>query len=167
MSKKERKCDYPEEEREPEEKCVNPTEFSDKDIEAIVQTNMQILDLTEYGMRRQRAKKKSTELMWSNEAEKWVIVYKPVNPNEVVELDANEILVPFSKARMQRLACHLKTLPLFYASIEAQARGKATRKSALALWLDAQPKEARESELYKALEQQYWEELTKQGEEEK
>lgn len=144
------------------ESCIEPPQFTENDLAAIVEANIQILERTYYGLRRERPKNKSTQLSWSNGSKSWIVYYDTVKSNEEAELDANQILVPFSPERMKRVVCHLKPLPLYYASTESKLRGESTQKSALMIWLEGQPEELRKTELYKALEQQYWDEITEE-----
>jgi MoaA/NifB/PqqE/SkfB family radical SAM enzyme len=103
----------------------------------------------------------SIKLSWSNGIRSWLMKDDPkIEKGEEVRLDANEIIVPVSPLRMDRIICYLNDLPLYSASIEAQERGEFSRKEALAVWLKGQPDI--ESDLYKRLQEQYFDILEKE-----
>ena len=109
-------------------------DLTHKDLSAVDVTDKEIMKRTGYGVRREVAKEPSTRIVWSNAGAHWIVYLNRIEPGTEVELDANEIMVPFSPARMERIADFLVELPLYAASIEAKMRGAETPWTADATW---------------------------------
>jgi hypothetical protein len=111
--------------------------LNERDLRALLIATEEIAKRTSYGIRKELAEEKSTILAWSNASKKW-FVYGKVDKGEEVSLDANMILVPFSPGRAERIADCLPTLPLYYLSFEAQARGEVNPVEAAREWAKKQ-----------------------------
>lgn len=72
---------------------------------------------TTYGVRKETATKRGYKLSWSNASARWNCYYS-VNKGEVVELDANQILVYGNKKNIEIVITELDPLPLYKNSYE-------------------------------------------------
>lgn len=100
--------------------CVEER-LNERDLEVLIYTTLQIQDRTSYGLRRELAQERGTVIIWSNAAKRWNIS-RPVEKGEEILLDANEIFVPASPARLARILGCLPPLPLYMLSFEAKQR---------------------------------------------
>jgi len=116
--------------------------LSREELEAFLDVNNEIKRRTSYGFRKEVVKKdNSTVLVWSNSREEWIpmppdSIYgeKTSKAGNVIELDANMILVPFSYDVVKKFAKCLEPLPLYYCSREAVERGKVPPEEAAFCW---------------------------------
>lgn len=97
--------------------------LSDADIRAAKKINELIDQRRYYGVREELAESDSTVIAWSNATRDWIVEVArgKIKVGERVKLDANEVLVPFSPARIERVKPFLKPLPLYMLSFEAKA----------------------------------------------
>ncbi len=99
------------------------TKLSDFDVAAAKKINELIDERRFYGVREEMAEVDSTVIIWSNEARNWFVerARGRIKAGERVKLDANEVLVPFSPVRIERVIGFLKPPPLYMLSYEAKA----------------------------------------------
>jgi len=128
---------------------LSAKDLTRKDLIAVDITDKEIMKRTEYGMRGEVAKEPSTKIVWSNGGACWIVYPRRIEPGTEVGLDANEIIVPFSPARMERIADFLVELPLYAASTEAKIRGVETPWRADATWAVGQIKRLIREEIEK------------------
>lgn len=129
--------------------CVKLSEFTDKDWKCLIAANTKSGTLLSYGVKGSIAKGRSTKMSWSNGARSW-FTHQPVEEEESIRLDANEMLIPCSVKRANRLRCYINELPLYYGSTEAKKRGEVTAEESLSIYtegklghiIDKLPKEA-------------------------
>lgn len=113
----------------------DPKVLTDNDAFAIATADDKIKKRTYYGMRREKADKPSVTLSWSNGSRSWSVSSRRIEAGEEVTIDANEILVPFSPTRMNRVLPCVIDLPLYFASTEAWARDEVvSAKTAIEVW---------------------------------
>ena len=111
--------------RRPEVK-PSAKDLTKEDLRAVTVTDERITERTGYGVRSEIAEEPSTEISWSNGGACWVVYPRRIEPGTEVELDANEIIVPYSPVRMDRIVDFLIELPLYRLSTEAGLRGVET-----------------------------------------
>lgn len=97
--------------------------------------NREIKQRTSYGAREVRLPKKGepTVVFWSNAAEAWGVDEQKSRRarqamrkgQEGIELDANEILLPYHPWLVERILTEFDRLPLYSQSMEARHRGAA------------------------------------------
>jgi len=110
--------------------CQN---LNERDLKALIEVSREIEKRTSYGLRKELAEEKSTVLAWSNASKAW-FVYRTVDKGEEVILDANQILVPISPGRAERIRKCLPALPLYALSFEAKERGEVPKAEATIAW---------------------------------
>jgi hypothetical protein len=103
-------------------------------LKAVVrESNKKIAERTWYGLRQERLPKTGdfTILYWSNGPSIWFVDNRTQsamvardNGLESVRLDANQILVPFHQALVQKVISGLDDIPLYEYSMEAKERGE-------------------------------------------
>lgn len=81
--------------------------------------NNDIAKRTKYGIREQIAYGRGYVLSWSNANKCWNIIYR-VKMNDVVNLDANQILVESKRKDIDEVLGQLDQLPLYKNSFEAR-----------------------------------------------
>lgn len=117
------------------EGCAKASErFSEKDWEAVVMINDEISKRTSYGTREERADEPSIVLSWSNAGKTWYIMRRKVDTGEIETLDANQLLVPISSVRYNRIKECLGVLPLYFGSTEAWSKGEMAHADAIEIW---------------------------------
>ncbi len=91
--------------------------------------NEQIKELTEYGMRHVKILKSYpnfTILNWSNGSKEWYThhtdITKQYKKGDVLNLDANQLIVPFKRSKVLEIINQLNNLPLFKNSTEARSK---------------------------------------------
>ena len=110
--------------------CQN---LNERDLRALIEVSREIEKRTSYGLRKELAEEKGTVLAWSNASKTW-FVYRTVDKGEEVVLDANQILVPISPGRAERIRKCLPALPLYALSFEAKERGEVPEVEATISW---------------------------------
>jgi uncharacterized protein YggL (DUF469 family) len=99
----------------------------------IKESNKKIAERTSYGLRQERLPKTGdfTILYWSNGPSIWFVdnrtqsvMFARDNGLDSVRLDANQILVPFHQALVQKVISGLDDIPLYVYSTEAKERGE-------------------------------------------
>jgi len=85
-----------------------------------------------YGLREELSKGTTTKIFWTNGSAQWYID-RTHKQGDIVTLDANEIVLPFSERATERIIKYLIALPLYKLSFEAQQRGHAP-ENARDLW---------------------------------
>ena len=128
---------------------LSAKDLTNKDLSAVDITDEEIMKRTRYGVRKEVAKEPSTEIMWSNGDACWIVCLNQIEPGTKVELDANEIIVPFSRVQMERIANFLVELPLYAASSEAKMHGVETPWKADATWAMGQIERLTQEEIEK------------------
>lgn len=124
--------------REIAERC-DPGVLTEDDAVAIETADEMIKKRTYYGMRTERASKPSVILTWSNGGRQWLVSRNRIEQGTDISLDANEILVPFSPVRMDRVQPCVIDLPLYFGSLEAWARDDIVeQKTAILVWASGQ-----------------------------
>jgi len=124
--------------REIAERC-DPGVLTDSDANAIVTADEMVKKRTYYGMRAERASKPSVILTWSNGGRQWLVDPNRIEPETDVSIDANQILVPFSSVRMNRVLPCVIDHPLYFGSLEAWARDDIVeQKTAIMVWASGQ-----------------------------
>ena len=129
--------------------CIKLSEFSETDWKCLIAANSKSSSMTSYGVKGSTVKKRGTKLSWSNGSRTWY-VHQPVEEGDSIRLDANEMIIPCSVKRAQRLRCYIHELPLYYGSTEAKVRGEVSAKESLDIYtegklgsvIDNLPKEA-------------------------
>jgi len=112
------------------EKCK---QLNDRDWEAVLLANYEIQERTAYGVRRELAQERSTKIFWSDAAKKWC-VEGGIEKGRDVALDANEVIVPKSPLRMERVVECLIDLPLYALSTEAGMRKEVEPQKQSLVW---------------------------------
>jgi hypothetical protein len=100
--------------------------FSEGDWKALLFANDEVGKLCFYGLRNVKVEKDGSLLSWSNGGKQWYVSYDKVKKGRDLKLDANELYLPFSPERCNRIKPCLRDLPLYYCSTEAQARGEVS-----------------------------------------
>lgn len=100
----------------------NSVEFN-RAKSVIAETNQKISRLTGYGLRREYAEKPSRIIRWANDPQRWF----PSQGKEVVgevDLDADQVLVPYDDFTVERIVGQLEGHPLWRLSLEAREKGE-------------------------------------------
>ena len=121
------------------EGCIKASEnFTERDWEICKLANEKIARRLSYGIREELVDDDGIRLSWSNGAKAWFSSGNKIKKGEVVSMDANEMFLPISPARLGRINECLGTLPLYFGSFEAQESGEVLRADALELWAKGQ-----------------------------
>ncbi|MCP4762622.1 MAG: hypothetical protein GY870_12650 [archaeon] len=107
--------------------CASLKDMNEKDWQCLIDANKINSGLLSYGVKGSTATEKGTFMSWSNGSRSWG-VFKPVQKGESVRLDANQMIIPCSPLRAQRIRCYIKELPLYFGSTEAKLRGEVSLK---------------------------------------
>lgn len=112
--------------------------LSNEEILMVEEINREIERQSQrFGSHRELAESsRSSILLWSNAAQFWGIIHRPIKKGEEITLDANVVLVPFSRSKVQKVICLLNESPLFRFSFEA-----GTKKGRLVTILEAMLKQ--------------------------
>jgi len=124
-------------------------QLSEKEQEAFLEVNEKISERRTYGIRTVEIPEEHTILSWSNGAESWNVTGWQTNNKEAgdkVELDANQIIVPYSQDVVYEFIEYLRPLPLYKYSTEAKARGQVDPLEATIGWLETQLKSRKQKE---------------------
>lgn len=132
---------------------LSAKDLTKEDLRAVTITDEKIAERTDYGVRSEIAEEPSTEVVWSNGGACWVVYPGRIEQGTEVELDANEIIVPFSPARMDRIVDFLVELPLYRLSTEAKMRGVETPWRADMEWAEKQLERMTRERIEKAKEE--------------
>jgi hypothetical protein len=94
-------------------------------IALVPRVNDQIRQRTHYGLRKETVTgKNGWRISWYNGSADWNLGYRSYKKGQVVELDANEVLVQNVNGRdLRAILKWLEPLPLYAASSEAKVRG--------------------------------------------
>ena len=96
---------------------------------ALVTINNQIESRTTYGVREETVTEMPVNMIrWSNAQEGWYIVKSNLFIGDIVQLDANELLVPYTSLVINRIREELLPLPLFTHSFESVYGGIPERR---------------------------------------
>lgn len=115
--------------------CIQLGNFTEKDWKCLIAANRGSEGLVSYGVKGSIANDRSTKMSWSNASRSW-FTHRPVERGESIRLDANEMLIPCSPKRAERLRCYINELPLYYGSTEAKMRGEVTAKESLSIYTE-------------------------------
>lgn len=90
----------------------------------IDEINNLIKNLTRYGYRSETKPKEATVLFWSNGNRKWFIDRRwsedSRDTEKEINLDANELVVPYPVEKVEKITEQLIELPLYSNSTEAR-----------------------------------------------
>ena len=127
-----------------ERKCTELVHsLSDRELEALIDINERIMDLTHYGRRTEYVDRPSTYLLWSNADKKWCVMHtnklgagprREVRVGNEIELSPNQLVVPYPRRLVEKLSPCLKVHPLYFCSFEAKARGEVDPLQASLCW---------------------------------
>lgn len=143
------------------EGCASLRKLNEKDWKCLIDANKINSGLLSYGMKGQRATERGTFMSWSNAARTWV-VHNPVDKGDDVRLDANQMVIPCSPLRAERIRCYIKELPLYYGSTEAKMRGEVTEKESFDVFVEGKLGEILDA-LPKHISDKLSEEINKKG----
>lgn len=115
--------------------CVKISDFNEKDWKCLIAANTKSGTMLSYGVKGSIAKEKSTHMSWSNGSRCWY-THSPVQEGQSIRLDANEMLIPCSPKRADRIRCYINELPLYYSSTEAKMRGEVTAEESLSIYTE-------------------------------
>lgn len=117
------------------EGCANLKELNDKDWKCLIDANKINAGLLSYGVKGRTTTDRGTFMSWSNAARSWG-VQRPVQKGEDIRLDANQMIIPCSPKRAERIRCYIKELPLYYGSTEAKMRGEVSEKESFDIFTE-------------------------------
>jgi len=115
--------------------CVKLSDFSEKDWKCLIAANTGSSNLTSYGVKGSTVNQRGTEMSWSNASRCW-FTHESVREGEHINLDANEMIIPCSIKRADRIRCYISELPLYYGSTEAKVREEVTAKESLDIFTE-------------------------------
>lgn len=95
-----------------------------EDAKVVEHLNALISQRTSYGLRTEVASKASHVIAWSNASSEWYVLSYTVKRGEPQSLDANELLVPYTKGQLRRVVPLLRPLPLASYSFESRTKRK-------------------------------------------
>lgn len=115
--------------------CIEASNsFNEKDLQAMILANEEISKRVYYGIREETTQADGIVLSWSNGSKDWYGGNDKINRGKKLHLDANEIFLPISPERFERIKACLGVLPLYFGSFEAQAKGEICRADTLTIW---------------------------------
>ncbi|HEC40670.1 hypothetical protein LCGC14_0223180 [marine sediment metagenome] len=117
------------------EGCIKLSDFSEKDWKCLIAANVGSDKLVSYGIKGSIVKERGTKMSWSNGSRTW-FTHQPVDKRDSIRLDANEMIIPCSFKRAERLRCYINELPLYYSSTEAKMRGEISAKDSLDIYTE-------------------------------
>lgn len=126
---------------------LSPKDLTKEDLIAIEAVDKEIAKRTYYGIRTEVAKRPSVIISWSNGSASWDVYPGRIEPGTEVQLDANQVLAPYSWARMNRICDFLIEHPLYRASTEARDRGVSSPWEASITWVQGQLEKIMREEL--------------------
>lgn len=102
--------------------------LSDSELEVLQDINAHIAMRTRLGLREEEVESsRSTKLSWSNAGRRWHSQPLGRSRGAIVELDANQLIVPYPNSLVKRMVelDLLTVLPLYYRSTEGLSRREA------------------------------------------
>ena len=112
-----------------------------EELEAFVETNRAIENRISYGMRSELVEQEPTTFLhWSNGSRRWFAAHpnsgwgKDIKKGNEINLDANQLIMPYSYETINKFAECLKELPLYACSFEAKKRGEVDEFEATFCW---------------------------------
>lgn len=121
------------------EDCIKASKkFNEEDWRMLAFANEEISRRLSYGIREELAEKDGIRTSWSNGSRSWMGGRQKITKGTIVSMDADEMFLPMSPVRFERIHGCLGTLPLYFGSFEAKARGELLEAEATRIWAKGQ-----------------------------